>query len=283
MNAKPPELTVPSPAKVNLFLHVTGQRDDGYHLLQTVFQCLDFADEMGFNTSRDGVLRRHDGHLYELPQRDLCIRAADALRQHAGQSDLGIEITLDKKIPPGAGLGGGSSNAATTLLVLNRLWHVNAPFSKLMDMGRDLGADVPVFLHGHSAWAEGVGDEFSPCMPSTGWVVVALPDVSVSTAESFASPSLRRDHPRITMREFEAGHGGNDLEAITFSRYPEVAAAHEFLSDYGPARMSGTGSAVFVPVADRESGEGILRRMPADMRGIVTRRCNRSPLLDRLP
>lgn len=283
MNERPPELTVPSPAKVNLFLHVTGRRDDGYHQLQTIFQFLDFADDISFRTNPDGKIRRHDDHRFKLPENDLCTAAANALRHLTDRQDLGVDITLHKRIPPGTGLGGGSSNAATTLLVLNRLWHIHASYRTLGDIGRTLGADVPIFLHGHAAWAEGVGDRFNDCLPSTGWLVLALTGAAVSTAECFADPALRRDHPPVSMREFEAGLTGNDLEQVTFARYPDVAAAHAFLSAYGPARMSGTGSAVFVPVTDRESGEGIIRRMPPGMRGIVARRLNHSPLMDRLP
>lgn len=283
MNARLPELTVSSPAKVNLFLHVTGRREDGYHLLQTLFQFLDFADEITFQVNLDGELRRHDHHDYDLPAVDLSILAADALRRHAGRTTLGADITLDKRIPPGAGLGGGSSNAATTLLVLNRLWRIHASYETLATIGRELGADVPIFLRGHAAWAEGVGDEFTDCLPTTGWIVLVLPGTVVSTAECFSDPALKRDQPRVSLREFEAGLTGNNLEPVTFRRYPAVAAAHAFLSRYGAARMSGTGSAVFVPVPDRESGEGILRRLPEGMSGVVARRFNKSPLLEQLP
>ena len=283
MSETPPDVQLLSPAKINLFLHVTGRRPDGYHLLQTWMQFLDWGDRMGFRANRSGVIRRHDEHPYTLPAADLCIRAAEALREAAGRPELGADITLTKRVPPGTGLGGGSSNAATTLLVLNRLWQLRLSAARLLGLGRELGADVPVFLHGASAWAEGIGDRLTTASPPTGWLAVALPGVSVSTNRVFSDPGLRRDHPPVSIRDYDAGFTGNDLEAVTFRRHPEVASAHRCLSQFGPARMSGSGSAVFVPLPTRRDAEQVIDRLPDGVTGIVARRLNRSPLWEWIP
>lgn len=280
MSESPPDVQLLSPAKINLFLHVTGRRPDGYHLLQTWMQFLDWGDGIAFRVHRRGLIRRHDEHPYMLPSDDLCVRAAEVLRESAGRPDLGVDITLAKRIPPGTGLGGGSSNAATTLLVLNRLWQLQLPYAQLLDLGRKLGADVPVFLHGVSAWAEGVGDMLTTADPPTGWMALALPDVSVSTAQVFSDPGLRRDHAPVSVRDYTAGRTGNDLEEVTFRHFPEVAAVHRCLSQFGPARMSGSGSAVFVPLPSREAAERVVEGLPDGVTGLVARRLNRSPLRD---
>ena len=283
MSEIPPDARLLSPAKINLFLHVTGRRPDGYHLLQTWMQFLDWGDRMLFRANRKGMIRRHDEHPYTLPAADLSIRAAEVLRQAAGRPELGADITLEKRVPPGTGLGGGSSNAATTLLVLNRLWQLHLSAAQLRDLGRGLGADVPVFLHGASAWAEGTGDLLTTMCPPAGWVAVALPGVAVSTESIFSDPGLRRDHPPVSVRDYTAGLTGNDLEVVTFQRHPEVAAAHRCLSRFGPARMSGTGSAVFVPLPTREAAEQVIGQLPDGMTGLAARRLNRSPLQDWMP
>ncbi len=283
MSENPPDARLLSPAKINLFLHVTGRRPDGYHLLQTWMQFLDWGDGMRFRANRRGMIRRHDEHPFTLPAADLCVRAAEALREAAGRPELGADITLTKRVPPGTGLGGGSSNAATTLLALNRLWHLHLSAARLLDLGRRLGADVPVFLHGAAAWAEGTGDLLTTAVAPTGWLAVALPGVPVSTELIYSDPGLRRDHPRVSIRDYTAGRTGNDLEAVVFRRNPEVAAVHHCLAQFGPARMSGSGSAVFVPLSTRGAAEQAIRQLPDGVTGLVARRLNRSPLKDWSP
>ncbi len=279
LNANPPDVEVLSPAKINLFLHVTGQRSDGYHLLQTWMQFLDWGDRMTFRINQQGTIQRHDDHAHVLPSTDLCILAAERLKTTARQPKLGVDITLAKQIPPGTGLGGGSSNAATTLMVLNRLWGLHLPDHHLMELGRKLGADVPVFLQGVSAWAEHVGDHLTPALASTGWLLLALPDVSVSSHEIFQDPELQRDHPPVTPWDYTQGRTGNDLEAVTFRRFPVVAEVHRLLSRFGPARMSGSGSAVFLPLPNPGKSKPMVRQLPDGVQGIVTRRINRNPVL----
>ena len=273
-----PELTLPSPAKINRFLHVVGRRGDGYHQLQTLFQFLDQGDRMTFIANARGDILREDRHEFMLPDCDLSVAAATLLRETAGQPELGATIILEKNIPPGSGLGGGSSNAATTLLALNRLWDLDLSTSELLQIGRRLGADVPIFIHGRAAWAEGVGDELSHCTVDEPWLALLLPPVTVSTAGIFGDPNLQRQHKSISMADFSAGRSGNDLEPVTFSRHPEVARAHEYLANYGAARMSGSGGAVFVPLDSRVAAERVVAGAPPSVRGFCSRACNRSPL-----
>ena len=211
-----PEFKAPSPAKINRFLHVTGRREDGYHRLQSLFQFLDHGDLLTFRPDTSGTIRREDRHRFQLPQDDLCVRAATWLRESAERPDLGVEIVLEKNIPPGSGLGAGSSNAATTLLALNRLWSLDLSDDRLLEIARRLGADVPVFLHGEAAWAEGAGDELSACAVDEPWLALLIPRAPVSTAEAFNDPALRRDHAPVTREDFTSGRTGNDLEPVTF-------------------------------------------------------------------
>ncbi len=282
MSASPPELRLPSPAKINRFLHVTGRREDGYHLLQTLFQFTDFGDWMTFDVTTDGSLSREDRHAFSLPAADLGLRAAALLRETVGRPDLGVRVLLEKRIPPGTGLGGGSSNAATTLLALNRLWALDLPQAQLLELARQLGADVPIFVAGEAAWAEGVGDELTPCPADEPWLAVLLPPAAVSTADAFNDPSLARDHPPVAPVDFLAGRTGNDLESVTFGNHPEVETAHRYLAAYGAARMSGTGGAVFVPLDSAGEAERIVAGAPPGMDGFVARALNSSPLLNAL-
>ncbi|UCE76731.1 MAG: 4-(cytidine 5'-diphospho)-2-C-methyl-D-erythritol kinase [Gammaproteobacteria bacterium] len=272
----------PAPAKLNLFLHITGRRPDGYHELQTVFQFLDYGDSLWFEAHAGGAITLQGG-LPGLPaERDLIVRAARSLATRTGCTK-GVRIRIDKRLPVGAGLGGGSSNAATTLVALNSLWGLALGSDELAALGLELGADVPVFVRGSAAWAEGVGERLTPIeVLEEPWYLVLHPAVSISTAEIFSDPGLTRNAPRITIRDFLSGAGGNHLEAVVARRYPEVAKALEWLSGYQPARMTGSGACVFARFPDRQAAEAVMQQVPAPWTGFVARGCNRSPLLDRL-
>ncbi len=265
----------PAPAKINLFLHVTGRRSDGYHTLQTLFQFLDYSDQLSFAVRRDGLIRRLSNP--ELPDVDLSVRAA-CLLQDAARTPLGVDIRIQKNIPSGAGLGGGSSDAATTLVILNRLWRTRMTIHDLSDLAAQLGADVPVFVHGRSAWAEGIGDELTPYDPPKCWYCVIFPTINVKTAEIFADEELTRDSPIIKIRDFPEGGFRNDLEAVTCRCYPQVADAVKWLGQFGAVRMTGSGAAVFVPVVDRGAGQQILLGIPRGFQGFVAKSVNRHPL-----
>jgi 4-diphosphocytidyl-2-C-methyl-D-erythritol kinase len=266
----------PAPAKLNLFLHVVGRRADGYHLLQTVFQFLDFGDELQFDVTGGPIARATD--LPGVPQEtDLTLRAARLLQAHTG-GRRGATIHLRKRIPAGGGLGGGSSDAATTLIALNRLWGLDLPAPALAALGLQLGADVPVFVHGYAAWAEGVGEVLTPVELPRPWYVVLVPPVQVATRDVFADPELTRDTPPITIRAFLAGQGHNDLETVVRRRYPAVDQALRWLGGFGTARMTGSGACVFLAAAGHEEAERILSLAPAPLTGFVARGLNRHPL-----
>jgi 4-diphosphocytidyl-2-C-methyl-D-erythritol kinase len=276
-----PDFGWPAPAKLNLFLHVTGRRADGYHSLQTLFQFLDLADHIYFRPRGDGQIRLLSPLPDIPPETDLVYRAAQRLQQRSGVA-IGAEIRVDKRIPLGAGLGGGSSNAATTLVALNRIWDLCLTPDELASIGLELGADVPVFVRGQAAWAEGVGERLAPVTLPEPWYVLLLPPVQVATGAIFAAPELRRDHPRITLADYQAGHAGNDCEPVTCARFPPVAAALDWLRGHGPARMSGTGACVFLDTGSGERGELRAREIaalaPAEHRSVVARGLNQSAL-----
>jgi 4-diphosphocytidyl-2-C-methyl-D-erythritol kinase len=268
----------PAPAKVNLFLHVVGRRADGYHLLQTVFRFLDIGDILRF-TPRDD-----DAVVPALPlpgvpaAQDLTVRAALALRE-AGGIGRGVTISLKKRLPLGGGLGGGSSDAATTLIALNQLWGCGLSSPELQRIGLALGADVPVFLHGRSTFAEGVGERFTDVTPAPAWYLVLVPPVAVPTAEIFGAPDLRRDTPAIVPADWRDGFGGNDLEPVACRLYPEVRRHLDWLRALGaPARMSGSGACCFAEFGDEAAARAAHARLPADMRGFVARGIDRHPL-----
>lgn len=268
----------PAPAKLNLFLHVTGRRPDGYHTLQTLFQFLDVADRLRFEVTPSRQISRAT----ELPgvpeERDLTVRAARLLQESAGVTQ-GCAIHLDKQLPAGGGLGGGSSDAATTLLALNRLWDCRLSIDALAALGLALGADVPVFVRGRAAWAEGVGELLTRYDPPQPWYVVLVPPVAVSTAEVFAAydrEQLTPSSPPITIRDFRAGRVGNDLEPVVRRLYPEVDNALKWLDKFGQARMTGSGACVFVAVDSEFAGREILARWSG--RGFVARGRNVHPL-----
>jgi 4-diphosphocytidyl-2-C-methyl-D-erythritol kinase len=275
----------PAPAKLNLFLHILGRRPNGYHELQTCFQFVDLCDEITIEVRDDGQIRRAAEILGVPEETDLCIRAARALQQAAG-TKLGADISLLKRIPVGGGLGGGSSDAATCLVALNQLWGLYWPVEKLAALGLKLGADVPVFVHGRAAWAEGVGEVLTPLYPplapaETNYLILK-PNVFVSTAEVFQDPDLTRNSPPITIHGFLASGGRNDCLGVVRRRYPEVAQALDWLSLFGSARLTGTGACVFLACETMDRGRALIRRKPPAVDAYLARGLNDSPLLEGL-
>ena len=271
----------PAPAKLNLFLHVTGRRADGYHEIQTVFQLIDLEDRLHFTPRADGVIRRIEGAAEIAASQDLCLRAAERLRALVGRLK-GIDIRLEKRIPIQGGLGGGSSDAATTFVALNEIWGLGLAPEKLAEIGLELGADIPLFIHGHSAWGEGVGERLTPLeLPEMHYAIV-FPGVGISTAEVFQASELTRKTPKTTIRGFLKAGGHNDCEPVVAGRSPEVRRALAWLSERGDARLTGTGSCVFAAFAEREAAEAALAGLSQGWRGFVARGLDRSPLQERL-
>jgi 4-diphosphocytidyl-2-C-methyl-D-erythritol kinase len=278
----------PAPAKLNLFLHVTGRRPDGYHELQTVFQIVELADALAFDLMPDGTITRADdaaegaAGLREVPpEHDLCVRAARALQAATGCRQ-GAVIRVRKRIPMGGGLGGGSSDAATTLRVLDRLWGTGLSVDALCDLGRQLGADVPVFVRGESAWAEGVGERLTPLRLPESWYLIIHPGVAVPTREIFQAPELTRNSPVLTIPAlFESG-GRNDCEPVVRARYGAVAEALDWLARFAPSRLTGTGSCLFARFPSAAAAERVAARVPDLWRAWVARGLQRSPLLGQL-
>jgi len=287
----------PAPAKLNLFLHVVGRRADGYHLLQSVFRLIDRADTVHLELRDDGRVVR-EGDLPGVPEdRDLTVRAARLLQAHA-PAGAGVSIRLDKVLPMGGGLGGGSSDAATVLLALNRLWQANLPRATLQQLALQLGADVPVFVFGQTAFAEGVGEILCPVSAPPAWYVVLMPPVQVPTAAIFAAPELTRNTPALKIAPFSAGMGHttlhglqpiesrsplvghNDLQPVVISRYPEVARHLEWLAQFGEARMTGSGACVFASFGTEDAAWSVLRQLPDTMQGFVAQGLDRHPLYD---
>ena len=272
------EFPWPAPAKINLFLHVVGRRADGYHELQTVFQFLDHGDTLFFRPRGDGVCHRESGPAAIEEDQDLAVRAARLLSQASG-CGLGADIRIEKRLPLGGGLGGGSSNAATTLVALNRLWNLGFTRDELANLGLKLGADVPVFIHGQASFAEGIGEKLSTLELPEPWFLLVTPPVSVSTREIFEAPELKRDTPRITARQFRAGSSTrNDCEPVTRARYPLVEEALQRLGKFAHARMTGTGSSVFAAFASRPEALMARAAMPAGWGSFIARGLNESPL-----
>lgn len=270
-------LSLPAPAKLNLMLHITGQREDGYHNLQTLFQFLDYADQLHFDLTPD---KRIDviTDLPDIPAKDnLIYRAAQLLQQHSGTSS-GAHIRLEKTIPIGAGLGGGSSDAATTLVALNQLWNLNYNLHTLAELGLQLGADVPVFVHGRAAWAEGVGEQLTAVEPPQNWFVVLTPNCHISTVEIFSHKELTRNTSAITIAAALEGEGRNDCQSVVSNLYPQVKQALRWLNQFSAAKMTGTGSSVFADFASRDQAQQVLDQLPADLKGFIARGQNLSPL-----
>ncbi|PKM24512.1 MAG: 4-(cytidine 5'-diphospho)-2-C-methyl-D-erythritol kinase [Gammaproteobacteria bacterium HGW-Gammaproteobacteria-13] len=271
------ELILPAPAKLNLMLHILGRRADGYHELQTLFQFLDFGDELGFALRSDGEIHLHtpvDGVPHDS---NLIVRAARLLQQHANCTQ-GADIWLDKRLPMGGGIGGGSSDAATTLLGLNHLWQLGCSEDQLATLGLSLGADVPVFVRGHAAFAEGVGEKLQPVTLSEPWFLVAIPQVLVSTAEIFSDPELTRDTPPIKVRSLLEGGGRNDCQPVVTKRYSEVRNALILLNKFVPTRLTGTGACVFGSFPNQDDADKVARQLPATLPSFIAQGRNISML-----
>ena len=267
----------PSPAKLNLFLQITGQRDDGYHELQTVFQFLDYCDYLQFEITKSPDIQLLTPIEGVDNDANLIVRAATLLQQHA-QIQQGAKVTLDKKLPMGGGLGGGSSNAATTLVALNQLWDCQLNNDELAKLGLTLGADVPIFIYGYAAWAEGIGENLTPISPPEAWYAVIIPDCHVSTAEVFSSPELTRDCGSITMSRFLSGEGRNVCEDVVLKHYPPVAKVFDWLTKFAKPRMTGTGACVFASFNSKSQAQRVVDSLPEKWQGFVAKACNESPL-----
>jgi 4-diphosphocytidyl-2-C-methyl-D-erythritol kinase len=281
-----PELSYPAPAKLNLFLHVVGRRADGYHLLQTLFRFIDLNDTLHFTLREDGQVRRVNA-VQDVPEeQDLCVRAARLLQQECA-CPLGVDIRLEKHIPMGGGLGGGSSDAATTLLALNKLWNLGLSRARLMQLGLQMGADVPVFVFGENAFAEGVGEQLQAFPLPDAWYVVLFPPVHVPTARIFTHPELTRDANSITIRALPIGQRistvrwlVNDLQPVACKLYPEVAKYLEILGKFAPAMMTGSGACVFAEFAGEAEARKVLQHLPKEIKGVVVRGLAQHPLRD---
>ena len=267
----------PAPAKLNLFLHVVGRRADGYHLLQTLFRFIDYGDRLSFSPRTDGAVVLTTPLPGVPSETDLTVRAARLLQSETGCSK-GVDIRLEKHLPLVGGLGGGSSDAATVLLALNHLWQLGLPRQRLQEIGLTLGADVPVFVFGRNAFAEGVGEALQAVEVPPAWYVVLQPPVQVPTVAIFGAPELKRDTTPMHAGDWQPGVGGNDLEPVAVARFPVVAEHLRWLETFGNARMSGSGACVFAEFADRASGEAVVRQCPAHMRGWLAAGLERHPL-----
>ena len=264
-----------SPAKLNLFLHITRRRPDGYHELQTLFQLLDWGDRMQFTANHGGRISLDGPDLGIPPEDNLICRAARLLQR----DDLGVHISLHKRIPAGGGLGGGSSNAATTLLALNRLWELGLSRVQLQQVAAGLGADVPVFVGGHTAWAEGVGEILTPVELPRHWFLILVPDCHVSTGEIFSHRQLTRNTTPIKIAAFFEGASRNDCQELVRRLYPKVDKALFFLEKFGEARLTGTGACVFAQFGTRAEAEAVQRQVPQEWTSILAQGVNESPVL----
>ncbi|WP_434137178.1 4-(cytidine 5'-diphospho)-2-C-methyl-D-erythritol kinase [Photobacterium leiognathi] len=271
----------PAPAKLNLFLYITGQRLNGYHDLQTLFQFVDYGDTLTITPRRDNQILLTPAIEGVKTEDNLIYRAAEALRQ-AANCDLGADIHIDKILPMGGGLGGGSSNAATTLVALNHLWQTNLSVDELADIGLKLGADVPVFVRGTSAFAEGVGEKLQPAEPEEKWFLVAKPDISIATVDIFTHPDLPRNTEKRSLEALLRGVYENDCEKIVRSLNPEVDQALSWLLEYAPSRLTGTGACVFSEFNTQEEANAILKILPDWLHGFVAKGVNTSPLMTAL-
>ena len=275
-------LDCPAPAKLNLFLHVVGRRTDGYHLLQTVFRLVDFSDQLSYILRQDGVVKLQSPIPGVPEDKDLCVRAARLLQQEGGISS-GVDIFLEKRIPMGGGLGGGSSDAATTLLALNRLWGLNWTRTRLMELGLKLGADVPVFVFGDNAFAEGIGEKLSAIVLPPAWYLVLTPPVQVPTVQVFGSKELTRNTIPIKIPPFSVEHGHNDLEPVVCRLYPDVERHLDWLKQLDSPRMAamtGSGACVFAEFATESAAQSALAQVPADMTGFMAQGLDRHPMHD---
>ncbi|SSY82890.1 4-diphosphocytidyl-2-C-methyl-D-erythritol kinase [Aggregatibacter actinomycetemcomitans] len=271
----------PCPAKLNLFLYINGKRADGYHELQTLFQFVDFGDWLHIKVRPDGKIRLTSVIADLKAEDNLIYRAAKLLQQYTGCT-LGTELTLDKILPIGGGVGGGSSNAATTLVALNHLWKTGLSTGQLAELGLTLGADVPIFVHGKAAFAEGIGEKITYCEPPEKWYLVLKPNVSISTAVVFSDPHLPRNTPKKSLAQLLAGKYANDCEKVVRDHYSEVEESLNWLVKYAPARLTGTGACVFAEFDDKKSAQSVLQVKPKNCFGFVAKGLNHSPLHEML-
>ncbi len=275
-----PTLTLLSPAKLNLFLHITGRRADGYHQLQTLFQLLDWGDWLGFTPDHSGEISLVAPGLDIPPQDNLIYRAASLLQRHCKRDVVpGVHITVAKHIPPGGGLGGGSSNAATTLLALNHLWQLGLPGAELQALGATLGADVPVFVGGRTAWAEGIGEVLTPVDLPERWYAVITPPCHVSTGQIFSHLQLTRNTAPIKMATFFEGYSRNDCQELVRRLYPDIDAVFDWLEGFAAARLTGTGASVFAAFETEAEAAAVLQQLPRQWQGVAARGLNRSPVI----
>ena len=278
-------LVLPSPAKLNLFLHILGRRPDGYHELQTLFQFLNYGDTLTLTARTDGRIVLEQSLPGVPDEENLIVRAARQLAATAGHTTPGVSIAVDKQLPMGGGLGGGSSNAATTLVGLNRLWGLNRSLDELAELGLSLGADVPVFVRGHAAWGEGVGERLTDANPPEDWFLVIKPPCDISTKEIFSEQGLTRDTPGIKIApafEGDASRYRNDCEDVVRKLYPEVNQSLEWLSQFGPARLTGTGACIFGRFPTESAARIIWESKPSGITGFVAKGVNISPLHKKL-
>jgi 4-diphosphocytidyl-2-C-methyl-D-erythritol kinase len=266
-----------APAKINLFLHIVGQRDDGYHQLQTIFQFLNYADELRFKILEHNEISHCNPLDGVKPEDDLTVRAAILLQQYSHCS-LGVQISINKRLPMGGGLGGGSSDAATTLVALNTLWGLNLETLELAKLAIQLGADVPIFIHGYAAWAEGIGEKLTAVQLDEFWYVVLIPAVSVATANIFAHRNLKRNCSMINFEQFLLGQTNNVCQPIVRQLYPEVDQAINWLNQFTMTKMTGTGACVFGQVTSKQEAMQILSQKPSKFGGFIAQGKNRSPL-----
>ena len=278
-------LVLPSPAKLNLFLHILGRRPDGYHELQTLFQFLNYGDTLTLTARTDGRIVLEQPLPGVPDEENLIVRAARQLAATAGHTTPGVSIAVDKQLPMGGGLGGGSSNAATTLVGLNRLWGLNRSLDELAELGLSLGADVPVFVRGHAAWGEGVGERLTDANPPEDWFLVIKPPCDISTKEIFSEQGLTRDTPGIKIApafEGDASRYRNDCEDVVRRLYPEVHQSLEWLAQFGPARLTGTGACIFGRFPTESKARNIWASKPSGIKGFVAKGVNISPLHKKL-
>ncbi len=273
----PATLTLLSPAKLNLFLHITGRRGDGYHELQTLFQLLDWGDRLSFTPNRSGQITL-DSDTPDIALEDNLVYRAARLLQREARGGHGVHIALHKQIPTGGGLGGGSSNAATTLLALNKLWQLALDQPRLQAIGASLGADVPVFVGGRTAWAEGIGELLTPVDLPERWYVIITPPCHVSTGQIFSHLQLTRNTSPIKMATFFEGYSGNDCQDLVRRLYPDVDAAFNWLGRFAEARLTGTGASVFAGFDTEAQAEAVVRQLPHQWTGVSARGLNISPV-----
>ena len=268
----------PAPAKLNLFLHITGRRDDGYHELQTLFQFVDLCDWLSFEIRADGRVARAEPLQGVSEAEDLCLQAAELLKSKVAQDKLGVVIHLDKKLPMGGGLGGGSSDAATTLLVLNRLWRLDLSCTALCELGLQLGADVPVFVRGQAAWAEGIGEQLTSVEIPEAWYLILVPNAQVPTAKLYQSSDLCRNKPRVVLQDYLDGGGTNVFEPLARAMFPDVDEAFAWLEEFAATRMTGSGACLFAAFSSQNTAQKVLDQLPDKWQGFVTQGQNQSPL-----